>query len=163
MRDETKARKAYEKCLRLDGSWDDAKCDLGCIYLFAKNSGNENLLEAKRIFSYFIGKNSNDKWYNFFYGLAGYSLERSQFERKWTKRTVDTLLVWARQYGDTAYYNLPASERNVMRDYSRMLGERNAMERNQNEFVAYIRKAANLGCEPAQKFMSDYDGNGNGR
>ena len=62
MRDETKARKAYERCLRINSSWDDAKFDLGCLYLFANNKANENLNEAKRIFSYFIQKDPNNKW-----------------------------------------------------------------------------------------------------
>ena len=36
MRDETKARKAYERCLRLERDYDEAKFNLGLIYLFSK-------------------------------------------------------------------------------------------------------------------------------
>jgi len=38
-----------------------------------------------------------------------------------------------------------------------MIDELKSVQRSQQEYVAYIRKASNLGCEPAQKFMSDYD------
>jgi len=154
MRDETKARKAYERCLRIDCSWDDAKFDLGCLYLFAKNRENENLVEAKKIFSYFLKKDPNNKWYNYDYGLAGYWLQRSQFDRKWPKQRVDTLFAWAKQYEDRS---VPDWDRRNMQDYNRMIDELKSVQRSQQEYVTYIRKASNLGCEPAQKFISDYD------
>lgn len=156
MRDETKARKAYEKCLSLDGSWDDAKFNLGCIYLFAKNKENENLKEAVRIFSYFLKKDADNKWYNFDYGLAGYCLQRSQFEKKWSRQRVDSLLAWAKQYENRS---IPDWDRRNQQDYNRMMEEWNAVQRSQREYVSYIRKASNLGCEPARKFMADYDNN----
>lgn len=154
MRDETKARKAYERCLRINSSWDDAKFDLGCLYLFANNKANENLNEAKRIFSYFIKKDPNNKWYNYDYGLAGYCYLRSQFDKDWPKRRVDTLLAWAKQYENTG---VPDWDRRTMVEYNRMMGEWRAMQRSQQEYVAYIRKASDLGCEPARKFMSNYN------
>ena len=161
MRNETKARKAYEKCLRIDDSWDDAKFDLGCLYLFAKNKENENLSDAKRIFSYFLKKSPNDKWYNYDYGLAGYCLQRSQFDRKWPKRKVDSLLSWAKQYEQWSSSNsrIPEYERRNMSDYNRMIEDWKLCERSCEEYVSYIRKAANLGCEPAQKFMNEYNSN----
>lgn len=154
MRDETKARKAYEKCLRIDSTWDNAKFDLGCLYLFAKAPENENLYEAKRIFSYFLKKDANNMWYNYDYGLSGYWYHRAQFNKKWPKAKVDRLLNWAKQYEN---YSIPEYERRTMLDYNRMIKDWKSMERSQEEFVGYIRKASNLGCEPAQKFMSDYN------
>lgn len=154
MRDETKARKAYESCLRIDRTWDNARFNLGYLYLFAKKSGNENLVEAKRIFSYFLKKDANNKWYNYDYGLAGYCLQRSQFDKKWPKQRVDTLLAWAKQYKDRS---VPDWDLRNLKDYNRMIDEWKTLRRSQQEFVSYIRKAANLGCEPAQKFISDYD------
>lgn len=157
MRDETKSRKAYERCLRIDRFWDDAKFDLGCLYLFAKKQENENLLEAKKIFSYFLKKDPNNKWYNYDYGLSGYWLQRSQFNKKWSKSRVDSLLSWAKQYENSQYSRVPDWERRTLLDYNRMIDDWKSMERSQQEFIPYIRKASNLGCEPAQKFMSDYD------
>ena len=161
MKDETKARKAYEKCLRIDSSWDDAKFDLGCLYLFAKNKENKNLSEAKKIFAYFLKKAPNDKWYNYDYGLAGYWHQRSQFDKKWPKRRVDTLLAWAKQYEQyqSSYSRVPEYERRNIADYNRMIEDWKSFERSREEYVSYIQKAANLGCEPAQKFMSDYNSN----
>ena len=154
MRDETKARKVYEKCLRIDSTWDNAKFDLGCLYLFAKAPENANLYEAKRIFSYFLKKDANNMWYNYDYGLSGYCYHRAQFNKKWPKAKVDRLLNWAKRYEN---YSIPEYERRTMLDYNRMIKDWKAMERLQEEFVGYIRKASNLGCEPAQKFMSDYN------
>lgn len=156
MRDEAKARKAYERCLRIDSSWDDAKFDLGCLYLFATNKVNENLNEAKRIFSYFVKKDPDNKWYNYDYGLAGYCYLRSQFDKDWPKRKVDTLLALARQYENSS---VPDWARRTMVEYNRMISEWKAMQKSQQEYVAYIRKASNLGCEPARKFMSNYNSN----
>ena len=161
MRDETKARKAYEKCLRIDNSWDDAKFDLGCLYLFAKNKENENLSEAKRIFLYFLKKSPDDKWLNYNYGVAGYWLQRSQFDKKWPKHKVDSLLSWAKQNEQysSSYSRIPEYERRNMSDYNRMIEDWKLFERSREEYVTYIRKAANLGCEPAQKFMNEYNSN----
>ena len=154
MRDETKARKAYERCLRIDKTWDDAKFDLGCLYLFAKNSENENLLEAKKIFSYFLKKDSNNQWYNYDYGLSGYWHQRSQFNKKWPKGRIDFLLSWGKRYENAS---IPEYERRTLQEYNRMIDDWKSMTRAQEEFVPYIRKAANMGCKPAIKFMDDYN------
>ena len=154
MRDETKARKAYERCLRIDKTWDDAKFDLGCLYLFAKNSENENLLEAKKIFSYFLKKDSNNQWYNYDYGLSGYWHQRSQFNKKWSKGRIDFLLSWGKRYENAS---IPEYERRTLQEYNRMIDDWKSMTRAQEEFVPYIRKAANMGCKPAIKFMDDYN------
>ena len=42
-----------------------------------------------------------------------------------------------------------------------MIDEWKSMRQAQEEFVPYIRKAANMGCEPAIKFMHDYNKNKN--
>ena len=154
MRDETKARKAYERCLRIDKTWDDAKFDLGCLYLFAKNSENENLLEAKKIFSYFLKKDSNNQWYNYDYGLSGYWHQRSKFNKKWPKGRIDFLLSWGKRYENAS---IPEYERRTLQEYNRMIDDWKSMTRAQEEFVPYIRKAANMGCKPAIKFMDDYN------
>ena len=154
MRDETKARKAYERCLRIDKTWDDAKFDLGCLYLFAKNSENENLLEAKKIFSYFLKRDSNNQWYNYDYGLSGYWHQRSQFNKKWPKDRIDFLLSWGKRYENAS---IPKYERRTLQEYNRMIDDWKSMTRAQEEFVPYIRKAANMGCKPAIKFMDDYN------
>lgn len=154
MRDETKARKAYERCLRIDKTWDDAKFDLGCLYLFAKNSENENLLEAKKIFSYFLKRDSNNQWYNYDYGLSGYWHQRSQFNKKWPKDRIDFLLSWGKRYENAS---IPKYERRTLQEYNRMIDDWKSMTRAQEEFVPYIRKAANMGCKPAIKFIDDYN------
>ena len=95
-------------------------------------------------------------WYNYDYGLSGYWYLRAQFNKKWPKFKVDRLLNWAKLYENCI---IPECERRMMLDYNRMIDDWNAIKRSQEEFVGYIRKASNLGCEPARKFMSDYNSN----
>ena len=49
MKDETKARKALERCIKLDWKFDEAKMDLGLIYLFGDKSENLNYTRAKEL------------------------------------------------------------------------------------------------------------------
>lgn len=42
MKDETLSRKAYERCLKIDNSWDKARFELGLIYAFATKKANLN-------------------------------------------------------------------------------------------------------------------------
>jgi len=67
---------------------------------------------------------------------------------------VDSLFAWAKQYEDRS---VPDWDRRNMQDYNRMIDELKSVQRSQQEYVAYIRKASDLGCESAQKFISDYD------
>ena len=154
MRNDTLARRAYERCLKIDNTWDNAKFYLGLIHLFAKRDEDLNYRKALEIFSYFLKKAPDDKWYNYDYGLAGYWLQRSQFDRKWPKRRVETLLSWAKLYESS---QVPEYDRRTMLDYNRMLDDWKSMEQSQEKFVSYIRKASSLGCESAQKFMADYN------
>ena len=154
MRDESKSRKAYEKCLRIDSTMDEARFALGCLYLFAEKPENENLAEAKRIFSYFLKKDPDNKWYNFDYGLAGYLLLDSQFDKEWPRQKIDRLLAWAKR-GDGRYVS--PGDRGCRQDYNRMVNDWETLQRSQKKFVSHIKKAADLGCEPAQEFMADYN------
>lgn len=174
MQDETKARKAYEKCLRIDRSWDDARFNLGGLYLFAKKKENENLVEAKNIFSYFLRKDSNHKWYNYCYGRAGYGVLLSKFHKKWPRPRVEKLFALAEGYlrynnpimadGTDLFkyleYKGPVRDRKDIKDYNLMIVDFESLERSQREYVDYIRKAARLGCEPAQQFISNLNSKG---
>ena len=161
MRDEVKARRAYERCLVIDRTWDDAKFNLGLIYLFPQNVNNANLPEAKRIFEYFLKKDPNNKWYNYDYGMAGYWLLSSTFDKKWPKKRVDRLFAWAKEYEESRKYYSKKSERDRidLREFNRMIKDWEDMRSAQKVFVSYIKKASNLGCEPATKFMNDYSRN----
>ena len=146
MKDETKARNAYEKCLRLDKSWDEAKLNLGMIYLFGKKNSNVNVQEALKFFSYFIQKDPNDKWYNYCYGLAGYCDVNESFNKR-----IDVYKRRVRKdaYGNV-YDNNPDYEKSIMKQ------EIELMKTKVSKYVSYIRKAATMGCESAQKFMREY-------
>lgn len=190
MRDETKSRKAFEKCLRIDSTQDDARFALGTLYLCAEDPGNRDLAEAKRIFAYFLKSDADDKWFNYCYGLTGFRLLQSQFDKKWPSHEVDKLFAWAKaslkrsvRWGERSLldYNRmvdgwktlwPSQEdeallawakqyidrsmpysRNI-RDYNRMVDDWKTLRHSQLEFVSYIEKAADLGCEPAREFRS---------
>ena len=146
MKDETKARKAYEKCLRLDKTWDDARFNLGLIYLFAKKDSNVNFQEALNIFAYFIKKIPDDKWTNYNYGLAGYCNVKERFGKSYDvyKRKVHKNI-----YGEDQDYNSNYTK-------SKMQAEFNQAKSEIKRYVSHIRKAASMGCEPAKKFMQEY-------
>ena len=163
MRDETKARMAYERCLKLDSSYDEARFNLGLVYLFAKKRENLNIAEAKKVFSYFLKKEPNDMWFNYDYGLAGYLLEAEKFEKKWPKSKTEPLLSWLSSHAGNSDYSMSGYDSRMMRECERMHADWSAAKKAQEGFVVYIRKAASLGCEPAQEFMSDYNSDANSK
>ena len=136
MQNETLARKAYEKCLKIDSGWDDAKFDLGIIYIFASQKANINYAEALKIFSYFLKKDSNDKYFNYDYGYAGFWMNN------------DKLVQLKSEYGNASAYR----RESIQKEYNRVLDVRDG-------YVRYIRKSANMGYEAAQKFIRNFDSN----
>ena len=157
MKDETKSRQAYERCLRIDSSWDEAKYDLGRLYLFAERKENVNLLEAKRIFSYFLKKSPDNMWYNYYYGLSGCWFEQSRFNTKWPMSKVDSLISWGKSHDGRAYLNVSGREQQMLKDYNQLGEDYQNLMKSKKLYVSYISKAADLGCEPAKEYMSDYN------
>ena len=146
MKDETKARSAYEKCLRLDKNWEDARFNLGLIYLFAKKDSNANYREALNTFSCFIKKEPDNPLYNYIYGLAGYRDAIQKFGKRYD--------VYKRKVFKNIYGEEQDDNSNYMK--SRMRTEYNQAKSEIKRYVSHIRKAASMGCEPAKKFMQEY-------
>ena len=81
MRDEKKAIAAYEKCLEIDLKYEDARYDLGLIYLFPKNEKIRNVSKALAHFKVLLRMNKENKVYHFSYGLAGSIMIRLKHEK----------------------------------------------------------------------------------
>lgn len=134
MKDETLSRKAYERCLRMDKTWDDAKFDLACLYVWAKKKENQNYAKALDYFAYFLKKDSSNKYYNYGYGSAGFWMNNDQLVRL-----------------ENEYKYAPDSRRAYIKsEYNRVMYKR-------DDFVRYIRTAASQGHEGAQDFITRFE------
>lgn len=134
MKDETLSRKAYERCLRMDKTWDDAKFGLACLYVWAKKKENQNYAKALDYFAYFLKKDSSNKYYNYGYGSAGFWMNNDQLVRL-----------------ENEYKYAPNSRRAYIKsEYNRVMYKR-------DDFVRYIRTAASQGHEGAQDFITRFE------
>ena len=153
MQDETKARKAYEQCLRMDKNYSDALFALSFIYMFATKDENRNYEEAKNGFFKLLKENVNDEMYTFCFGLAGYRLLTYEFNQKWPSYKREKLDSWKAQFDSIGVW-----DQNMAKEYNRYSNDYadylQSIEIYCNKF---IRKAANMGCEPAKTFITDYD------
>ena len=167
MRDETKARIAYERCLRIDKSNDDAKYLLGIIYLFPERSENKKLAEARNIFSYLITKMPDDKWVNWFWGVSGFWLESEIFDKKYPEDKIKEFqafkdicidknesVIYNQSYEKYRLsYRSSYNYRMMAKKYEKYKKDLAQVNKSLEHYLEFIRKAARLGCEPAQKFL----------
>lgn len=134
MKDETLARKAFERCLRIDSSWIDAKYSLACLYNFAKKKENQNYSKALDLFSSLLKRNAADKYYNYGYGYAGFWMYNDQLGRL-----------------ETEYKYASESRRvSIKIQYDQILNRRDG-------FVRYFRTAANQGHDAAREFLKRFE------
>lgn len=140
---ERNARLAYEKCLAINSGYENAKYYLGMIRLFGKTEGN--FRKALAIFSELIKKKPDEKWYLYDYGLAGVLLEEEEFDKKWPN--VKSML--KRYNSGSATYRDERNLRRASEDWK-------AVKSRCVKYVNSIRKAANMGCDPARKFLDEY-------
>ena len=153
MKDETKARKALERCIKLDWKFDIAKYELGIIYLFGDKSENLNYTRAKELFANLVRRYPDDKLANYYYGMAGIIILEAQFDRKWPKRKVEELVAWYKEYSNRRKYGETRYEPKLD-IWNRMCKDWDAAKREKEKYIPYIKKAASLGCEAAKEELS---------
>lgn len=134
-KNETLARKAYERCLRIDKTWDDARLNLGLIYIFADKKENINNAEALKIFSYFMKKKPDDKYFVYDYGYAGF----------WHANERLVKLEQEFKYS-------PSRQSYIRSEYNRVLAERDS-------YLKYIQRSASMGYDRAAQFLKWYRDN----
>ena len=144
-KNEGKARRAYEKCLRLDSSWDDARFELGLIYLYSDRAENRDFAKAFDVFSYFIKKNPDKDWALCNYGIAGCRLVNEEFARLYSTYKRNVYKRDGQVYDD----NSPAMKARMKRVYDQV-------RKDEKKYVEFIRRAAELGSSTAEKFLETY-------
>lgn len=147
MLSDSKAKYAYERCIRTDTAWDSARLQLGLIYLFGDKTV-ANASKALAIFSKLKTKSPNDKWILYDYGLAGVYSEDDGFNSRWSKYQVEYLVAQSKNQYRSARDDA---------DCRRMFADWKETNRRKKPYVQYIQRAASLGCEPATKFMEKWN------
>lgn len=147
-KNEGKARRAYERCLRIDPSWDDARFELGLIYLYSDRTENRDFRKALDVFSYFLKKLPDKDWVLYNYGVAGFRLVNEEVAQLYSlyKRNV------YQRDGATYDDNSPAMKARMKRVYEQSL-------KDEKKYVEFIRRAAAQGYDPAEEFLRNYQKN----
>lgn len=156
MRDELKARRAYERCLKINDNYDDAKYSLGVLYLFPDKKENRKLVQARDIFSYFVLKNPDDKWVNWFLGYSGFCVEIETFDQNYPSHMIRKLQFWKEVYDikdKRGNYRLSYDDHLMKEKYKKFCDDYEQMKRAKERYLEFIQKAARLGCESAQTFL----------
>ena len=137
---ESKAKSAYENCLKIDPNYEDASYHLGLIHMFGEGRNYQKALSA---FGGLLKKHPDDMWYLLAYGRAGFALEEESFFKKWPN--VERLIEKKR-----AGY-MSDRER---RDYNRAGADYEQMLKRREKYVVYIRRSAQKGCKVAVEFLN---------
>ena len=147
-----KALNAYQHCLRLDKTCDEARRQIGAIYLFGGKSV-ENCKKSLEIFSSMIKESPNDEVIMYCYGMAGIGVVMDEFYSRWPESRVDYLFrqhdYWSRQS-----HRLETSKtRTDEKMYENMVRDYKEMQRRRDLYLVYIRRAASSGYSPAVNFI----------
>lgn len=141
MRSDIKAKKAFERCLKLDATWTDARINIGFLCVF----GDEKCADYPRamsIFSAAMRNNPNDERFPYWYGCAGRNEAWRKLNSHWKDNRVKYL--WA-QNDKKALTN---SEYNELK---RFVDEVKQCEAEEEKYMQYVLRSANKGHEPAQE------------
>lgn len=141
MKSDRKARAAFEHALKQDPGYDDVRWKLGLLYLYSKDKTCADSKKAFDIFSRFYAKDKADKYNVWLYGFSGYAVAYDQIER------------------NLQLYKRAFNARPGTIDYTHQMKRRreyNELVKQGTYYVEFIRRAAQMGCEPARKFMENY-------
>ena len=142
MRSDIKAKNAFEKCLKLDSTWFDAKINIGYLCAF----GDDKCIDYRRamnIFSAAMKSDSKNKCYPYWYGYAGRNNVWEKLNSRWSDKRVKYL--WAKNDSKTLtnaeYYEL-----------KKFVDEVKQCEKDEESYMKYVLKSANKGYAPAKEY-----------
>lgn len=152
------AMDAFIQTLKINPRHVDAKWNLGLIYLFSDDKQCRNYKKAHDIFSeLYRNGGANNKWILYDYGLSGLLI---------TEEMISNVL---KEYGrikDPHYYargriDYDVVVRRTQRTKSELEAKHKSLLKEEKRYLQYIKQAADMGCEPAQKLVekiqSSYD------
>ena len=137
---DAKAKDAFLRALRLFPRFDEAKWQLGLIYLFSKDKRCADSQKAFKIFADFYNRKKDDKWNVYYYGYSGWAVAYDAIERN---RTIyEKAMQHEPARGQIDYEVQMKRRKECMRYLTQM-----------DHYNEIIKQAADMGCEPAQKFV----------
>lgn len=132
------AKIAFKKALQLRPGYEDAKWRLAGLYLF----GDKRVADSRaahEIFTEFYKKDKTAKWHVYYYGLSGWCLMTDKMNADVYQRAIAVQLT-----PQSIEYD----------SWQKRINEYNVLFERRQSYVAFIERAAKMGCEPAQRFMS---------
>ena len=158
VKSDRKAIDAFVQALKIAPRYVDAKWKLGLIYLFSDDKQCRNYKKAHDIFGeLYRNGGTNNKWILYDYGLSGLLI---------TEEMISNVL---KEYGrikDPHYYARGRIDYDVVvkrtqRTKSELEAKHKSLRKEEKRYLQYIKQAADMGCEAAQKFVekiqSSYD------
>lgn len=142
MRSDIKAKTAYEKCLKLDHNYIDAKYDLGVLCIL----GEEKCIDYSRalgIFSELMKKYPNNISCPYFYGYAGCERAWNRLVSRWPDARVKYL--WAQN-------DKQALTRYEYDELKRYVADLEQVWREEESYMQYVKKSVDKEYEPARKY-----------
>ena len=146
LRSDIKAKKAFERCLKLDSSWSDARINIGFLCVF----GDEKCIDyprAMKIFSAAMKSDPNDQRFPYWYGCAGRNQIWSKLNSRWKDNRVRYL--WAQN-------EKKALTNSEYLELKRFVAELKQCEADEEEYMRYILQSANKGYEPAKECYREW-------
>ena len=144
-RSDYKAKDAFERALRINQDYVDAKIELGCLYLFSRDKTVGSISKAVKTFSELYKRYTNDKWVVYYYGLSMYAEAKDAIGKNYDRYKA------AMDYK----YGAGRIDNNIK------LKAREECEvyiAKYHKSLEHIKRAANMGCEPARKFLDKVTG-----
>lgn len=132
MKEDRKAILAYERCVSLDSKDEFARMRLGFLYLLSKDEKNRNPNRSLEHFQRLLQMDSTSAEYNYYYGLARYTVAMDKFN-----------------HDKTRYVNI-AGKVISPRGYNTLVESTN---RELKKSLEYIRIAADKGNADAADFI----------
>lgn len=133
------ARYAYEQALKLRPDYAAAKFELALLRLFSSDKKVADAKAAYKAFAEFYDKDRSDKWNVYYYGLSGYWMIQEKIDSAPYQKAISV-----QRTSHSIEYDV----------WRKRIVEYNSLVKKRQSYVAVIKRAAEMGCRPAQNFMA---------
>ena len=146
MKDEREAKKAYEKCIKIDSKFELAIWMLGFIHIRSDKKAIHSFKKAESLFKRLLAIKPDEADYNFMYGYVGCCRIDEMYSERWEAHN--------RRYR----FTYPPSGEKICPNLRSMKEEEKRLRQSYNfqrePYMEYVRKAAFLGSQNAKDFLN---------
>ena len=138
---DSKAKDAFQKALRIDPKYDDARWWLGQVCLLSSDKRCTDSQKAFTIFEEFYKLDKSDKLNVYYYGLSGWSVAVDAINKD--------LELYKKAYSTSPsdlYYKVAMKRQ---KQYEQLVNQ-------EKHYLKYIEQAAEMGCASAKKVLENY-------